>query len=75
MSESIQPDTLQTVRCPVLALYGEHSDIVERGRRLADQLPRCTLEILPGCSHSIIWEATETLKSRIVQWLGTEVET
>ena len=54
---------------PVLALYGEHSDVRARGEALARTLARCTLEIVPGCTHSILWEATALVRARTVAWL------
>jgi len=64
-------EQLSTVSVPVLALYGDESDIRDRGSRLADLLPQCTLEWLPQCTHSILWEATETIRERIVDWIET----
>jgi pimeloyl-ACP methyl ester carboxylesterase len=60
---------LAGLHCPVLALYGEHSDIRVKGERLAALLPDCELEILSGGSHVILLEATSGLKERIVAWL------
>ncbi|MGD2082476.1 MAG: alpha/beta hydrolase [Chromatiales bacterium] len=60
---------LARIRCPVLAIYGERSDIRHKGERLAGQLPNCELEILAGGSHVILWEATAHLRDRIIAWL------
>jgi pimeloyl-ACP methyl ester carboxylesterase len=57
------------VRCPVLAIYGEESDILVHGQRLAAGLPSCDLRVYPGCSHSVIWEATERLQRDVTEWL------
>ncbi len=65
---------LASVSCPVLAIYGEDSDIRDKGERLVRTLPQCELRILPGCSHSVIWEATDTLRDAVTEWLhGPEV--
>ena len=64
-------DQLAAVSVPVLALYGDQSDIRDRGTRLAALLPQCTLEWLPECTHSILWEATETIRERIIAWVET----
>ncbi len=61
------------INCPVLALYGEHSDVRTRGAALAGRLKNCTLEILPGCTHSLLWEQTELLQDRIVTWVGRDL--
>lgn len=55
---------------PVLALYGEQSDVRSSGEKLARLAPRCELEIFPGCSHSILWEATDRLRARVLGWLA-----
>jgi pimeloyl-ACP methyl ester carboxylesterase len=65
------PD-LARIGCPVLAIYGEHSDIRAKGERLAEKLPDCKLEIVAGGSHVILWEATSHLRNRIGQWLADQ---
>ncbi|RME23998.1 MAG: alpha/beta hydrolase [Deltaproteobacteria bacterium] len=59
---------------PVLAIYGEHSDIRHRGEDLAATLPRCELRILPGCSHSVLWEATAEVRAAVVAWIRARTE-
>jgi len=58
------------ISCPVLALYGAQSDQRDRGERLHNVLPACTLEVLDGCTHSILWEATEHLRDRVLLWMN-----
>ena len=70
--EPITDQELSGLDRPVLALYGERSDALDRGRRLVRALPDCTLEVLPGCTHSVLWEATEQVKDRIVGWIGEQ---
>lgn len=60
---------LAAIAAPTLALYGEHSDVRARGEALAATLPRCTLEVVPGCTHSILWEATALVRARTLTWL------
>jgi pimeloyl-ACP methyl ester carboxylesterase len=60
---------LSRIACPTLALYGADSDVRHRGEQLASTLPRCTLEIVPGCTHSVLWEATAHVRDRIVEFL------
>ncbi len=54
------------IRARTLALYGEHSDIVKESRPLLDSMPRCTVNVLPACTHSVLWEATDDVRSRTV---------
>jgi pimeloyl-ACP methyl ester carboxylesterase len=69
-SPPIPDEALARIRCPVLALYGERSDVRARGEALAAALPACTLRILPGCTHSVLWEATAEVRRQIVEWLS-----
>ena len=69
-SPPITTAALSSIRCPTLALYGERSDVRDRGEQLARTLPACRLEVLPGCSHSVLWEATADVRARIVAFVG-----
>jgi pimeloyl-ACP methyl ester carboxylesterase len=60
---------LATITCPTLALYGERSDVRARGEQLAATLPACTLQLFPGCSHSVLWEATAQVRDRVVAFV------
>lgn len=60
---------LASVRCPVLAIYGQRSDILGHGERFARLSPHVTLDVVPGCSHSVLWEHTEGLRERIHAWV------
>jgi pimeloyl-ACP methyl ester carboxylesterase len=64
------PLVLAGIRCPTLALYGERSDVRSHGEALAAALPSCTLQLLPGCSHSVLWEATAEVRARVVAFVG-----
>jgi len=66
---------IKSVNCPVLAIYGENSDIREKGEILSAQLANCDHVILEGCTHSVIWEATEVLCSRVMDWLKKQMGT
>jgi pimeloyl-ACP methyl ester carboxylesterase len=63
-------DAWRDLDMPVLALYGAASDVRAHGERLAASLPRCTLELLPEATHSLMWEHTAVVRDRIVRWLA-----
>lgn len=63
---------LAEIRCPVLGIYGEASDIRDRGERLERVLPDGRMIWLEGCTHSVLWEATERVKSEIVSWVSQQ---
>lgn len=68
-TEALSDAQLAQVGCPVLAIYGEASDIRDRGERLVRVLPSCRLVWLEGCTHSVLWEATERVREEIVGWV------
>jgi pimeloyl-ACP methyl ester carboxylesterase len=72
-SPALAPAELARIEVPTLALYGERSDVRARGEQLARTLPRCTLEVLPGCSHSVLWEATAHVRERVTAF-ATEAQ-
>jgi pimeloyl-ACP methyl ester carboxylesterase len=59
---------LATITAPTLALFGEDSDLRARGERLVGAMPNATIEVFPGCTHSILWEATALVRDRIVSF-------
>jgi pimeloyl-ACP methyl ester carboxylesterase len=67
---TIDERQVSALRCPVLAIYGENSDIRSHGERIAAAASDCDLRIYPGCTHSVIWEATTRLREDVVEWLG-----
>jgi pimeloyl-ACP methyl ester carboxylesterase len=72
---TVQPipmSQLSTLRCPVRAVYGEHSDVVDYARQLNDHLPQCLLTVLPGCGHSVLMDATAALRKILLNWFATQ---
>jgi pimeloyl-ACP methyl ester carboxylesterase len=65
----LSSDAMRAIEAPVLALYGERSDLRARGELLLAPLPRCRIEIVPGCTHSVLWEATDTVRDRVLAFL------
>ena len=73
---AVQPipmSQLRTLSCPVRAVYGEHSDVVDFARELDDYLPHCVLTVLAGCSHSVLMEATAALREIVLDWFTTHI--
>ena len=60
------------INAPTLAVYGEHSDVVDRGYELERWLPRCRLEILKGAQHTILMERTSEVREHILSWLQAQ---
>ncbi|MET7301636.1 alpha/beta hydrolase [Embleya sp. NPDC005575] len=64
------PDELADLACPVLALYGELSELLPPAQRLAELLANCTLTVLPGVAHTVLREATAPVLGALLDWLA-----
>jgi len=58
------------IACPVLAFYGEHSDIADQGERLARQAPDCRLHVLAGAEHGVLFQSTQFVRATIIAWVA-----
>jgi pimeloyl-ACP methyl ester carboxylesterase len=70
VTSPLSGDALRTVTAPVLALYGERSDLRARAEARLGPLPRCRVEIVPGATHSVLWEATDEVRRRVLEFLA-----
>jgi pimeloyl-ACP methyl ester carboxylesterase len=70
----MQDSDLATVKAPVLAIYGEDSDIVKNAERMRQGLPNGRIQIFAGCTHSVLWEQTEALRDVILETLQILME-
>jgi pimeloyl-ACP methyl ester carboxylesterase len=73
---AVQPlpmSRLRTLTCPVRAIYGEHSDVVDYARELDKYLPHCVLTVLGGCGHSVLMDATPALREIVLDWFATQI--
>ena len=68
-SPPLSDQDLARLTFPVLALYGAQSELRGDAERLARTLPRCRLETLAGCTHSILWEATDHVRDAVTGFL------
>ena len=69
-SPSLPADAFGAVTAPVLALYGERSDLRPQAEALPRLLPKARLVIHPGSTHSLLWEATPWVRDQLVAWLS-----
>lgn len=63
---------LRTLNCPVRAVYGEHSDVVDYAHELDEYLPHCVLTVLAGCGHSVLMDQTAVLREIVLDWFATQ---
>ncbi len=69
---SIEAQELRTIECPVLAVYGEASELIGAADILRANVADLTLEIYPGLAHTVLAEATDDLRASAVKWLGEQ---
>jgi pimeloyl-ACP methyl ester carboxylesterase len=69
-SPALAPAELAGIHCPMLVLFGENSDVRETGKQVLGSLPGCEFRLIPGCTHSVLWEATAEVRQQIVEWLS-----
>ncbi|MCK9893300.1 alpha/beta hydrolase [Frankia sp. AgB32] len=62
-------DALAALPVPVLAVYGENSDIIDQAEGLAALVPDCTLVVLAHHTHMVLREATAYLRVLLGWWL------
>jgi pimeloyl-ACP methyl ester carboxylesterase len=62
-------DELARITCPVLALYGEESNVLPTGQRLAQTLPDCSLHTVPECGHFVIYK-TDFIRDELQRFIA-----
>lgn len=60
---------LPEISCPTFAMYGAETDIMDRALELQAKVPGCELEIVPGCSHSLLTEQSGLVRERALAWI------
>ncbi|MCD6641152.1 MAG: alpha/beta hydrolase [Nocardioides sp.] len=68
-------DWLGEITCPVFAIYGSESDILDRARELEAKVPDCTLEVVADASHSLLIENSQLIRARAFEWLNSHAGT
>ena len=66
---TVTDDDLRSLRTPLLAIYGEHSDVLDAGRDLAALVPRARFELLDDQDHSLLLRCADRLNEMLVPWV------
>jgi pimeloyl-ACP methyl ester carboxylesterase len=69
----LDPSDLNAIRCPVLGVYGDHSELIGAAEELRRHVPDATVEILPGIAHTVLREATGAIRDLLSRWLSAPV--
>jgi pimeloyl-ACP methyl ester carboxylesterase len=68
-SPPFREDELADLAVPTLALYGEHSDVIDRAHDLGRCLPDVDLRIYADNSHSVLMDSTNRVREDVLAWL------
>jgi pimeloyl-ACP methyl ester carboxylesterase len=60
---------LAGIGCPVLAVYGEQSELAGGAEDLRRHVRDCRVEIIGGLAHTVLRDATEPLCGILLDWL------
>lgn len=66
---AVTDEDLRSLECPVLALYGDDSELLAKGRRIARLAPRAELRLFEGGTHLLLWERTAVVRQALREWL------
>lgn len=69
-AEPVRPADLAALACPVLGIYGQHSDVAHAGRLLLRHVPDCTLHTMAGHAHTVLQEGTAEILEVLLPWLA-----
>jgi pimeloyl-ACP methyl ester carboxylesterase len=61
---------LARIRCPVLAVYGERSELAGAADDLRRHVRACRVELIGGLAHTVLRDATETVCALLLDWLA-----
>ncbi|WP_330261177.1 alpha/beta fold hydrolase [Streptomyces sp. NBC_00539] len=74
-SRTFTPADYARLRCPVLIVCGEHSELVPGARELLRHVPRAaSIEILPGLGHDVLKESSGTLRKAVLAHLDATAD-
>jgi pimeloyl-ACP methyl ester carboxylesterase len=62
------------IDAPAMAIYGERSDLRARGEACFREMPRCHIVTVPGCTHSVLWEATDRVRELVIDFVRRATE-
>lgn len=73
-SPPLTDEDLSRITCPVLALYGDRSELRDRAERLERVLPQVDVRWFEGCTHLLLWEAADRVQAALVEWMARPIE-
>ena len=68
-SRALTQEELAAIQCPVLAVYGDTSEIIDCAKQMSELLPHADVQIFPGYTHRILFEGTQVVRKAVLDWL------
>jgi pimeloyl-ACP methyl ester carboxylesterase len=65
----LDPAELAGLRCPVLAVYGERSDLADGAADLRRHVRDCQVEFVGGLAHTVLRDGSGALRGILLDWL------
>ncbi|WP_246843402.1 alpha/beta fold hydrolase [Allokutzneria sp. NRRL B-24872] len=63
-------EEIESVTCPVLAIFGSESDLAVQAQVMETRLERCRSVIVGGHEHSVLVEAPKTVRDLLLPWVA-----
>jgi 3-oxoadipate enol-lactonase len=61
---------IRSVGCPVMAIFGSESDLIDQAEVMQSLLSRCSTVIVPGHDHSLLVQAPRTVRDLLLPWIA-----
>jgi pimeloyl-ACP methyl ester carboxylesterase len=68
-SQVLTEPEVAALDCPVLAIYGQHSDLAAQAPWLSGLLARCRTVVVPDQEHSVLIERPELTRELTMAWV------
>jgi len=72
-SRSLTEQEISGITCPVLAIYGDESEILDHAKTMKRLIPQTDIRFFEGCTHRVLFEETEKVRNTILNWLKNPV--
>lgn len=67
---AFEPEDLRRIRCPVLGIYGDQSDLHWLTERLPELVGDATVHTIPGADHLTVYWRVDELRAMVRDFLG-----
>jgi len=68
-TKTFSDEELSSIKCRVLLVFGEESDIFERARVLVDRIPDAELQVWRDLDHLVLRDAPARVRELVLEWV------